>query len=118
LSRTGWNAEAGSPPLEWWVVHDLFQEFELAQNAEAKFATALDNLEVQIQHNRADFSTWEEVEYDLIYTKMDDSCAHDSYLRELCETVKAQAEEKMLENGVDVGAVKQRVTSRGSEREY
>jgi hypothetical protein len=21
LSRTGWNAEAGSPPLEWWVVH-------------------------------------------------------------------------------------------------
>lgn len=95
-------------------IYDLFQEFEHAETGEAKLARALDNLEVQIQHNQADFSTWEEAEYDLVYTKMDASCAHDSFLKNFCETVKAQAEDKMRENGVDVSAVKQRVQSAGS----
>lgn len=90
-------------------IYDLFQEFERAETGEARLAKALDNLEVQIQHNQADFSTWEEAECDLVYTKIDDSCAHDTFLRDLCEAVKAQAEEKMQENGVDITAVKQRV---------
>lgn len=89
--------------------YDLFQEFELAATPEAKLAKALDNLEVQIQHNLADFSSWEEIEYELVYTKMDDHCAHDSFLRELCDTVKLQAEKKMEANGIDPHMIKQRV---------
>ncbi len=88
---------------------DLFQEFELSETPEAKLAKALDNLEVQIQHNHADFSSWEEIEYDLVYTKMDSPCSHDSFLRELCENVKLQAEVKMKENGVDPQLIKQKI---------
>jgi len=39
-------------------IFELWHEFEADITAEAKFATALDNLEVQIQHNLADFGTW------------------------------------------------------------
>lgn len=30
-------------------------------------ANAIDKLEVQLQHNHADISTWEEIEYDLSF---------------------------------------------------
>ena len=39
-------------------IHDLWQEFEAKQTPEAKFATALDHLEVQIQHNLAGMESW------------------------------------------------------------
>src|SRR5215469_7689235 len=89
-------------------IYDLFQEYEALQSPEARFAKALDNLEVQIQHNLADLKTWEEVEYGLVYTKMDRFCAHDRYLRELCAAVKQEAEVKMRSGGVDVEAVKRK----------
>ncbi len=90
-------------------VYDLFQEFELGQSQAAKLAKALDHLEVQIQHNHADFSTWEKIEYDLVYTKMDEPCSHDSFLQELCFAVKSQAEEKMKSHGIDTVAIKRRL---------
>ncbi len=97
------NAETGQE------IYDLFQEFELANTPEAKFAKALDNLEVQIQHNLADFSTWEEVEYDLVYTKMDEPCSHDYFLREICDAVKTEAEIKMKKGGVNPQKIIQRI---------
>ena len=90
-------------------IYDLFQEFEMAGTLEAKLAKALDNLEVQIQHNLADFSTWEEIEYDLVYNKMDEPCSHDSFLREVCEAVKVEAEIKMEKGGVNPQKIKQRI---------
>jgi putative hydrolase of HD superfamily len=90
-------------------IYDLFQEYEALQSLEAKFAKALDNLEVQIQHNLADLKTWEEIEYELVYTKMDRFCAHDRYLRELCAVVKEEAEAKMRSGGVDVEAAKRKI---------
>ena len=87
----------------------LWREFEARQTPEARFAGALDHLEVQIQHNLADLATWEEVEYDLVYTKMDAACAHDPFLAGFCAAVKDQAEAKMRDGGVDVDAVKMRV---------
>lgn len=87
----------------------LWEEFEARQTPEARFAGALDHLEVQVQHNLADLSTWEEVEYGLVYSKMDAACAHDPFLAGFCTAVKAQAEEKMRAGGVDVAAVKVRV---------
>jgi len=33
-----------------------------------------------MQHNLASLETWEPIEYDLVYTKMDAPCAHDRLL--------------------------------------
>ena len=91
-------------------MHDLWQEFEARATPEARFATALDQLEVQVQHNLAGIETWTPIEYDLVYTKMDRHCAYDPFLAGLCEAVKAQAEDKMRAAGIAVDAVKQRLS--------
>ena len=90
-------------------IFTLWNEFEEGQTLEAKFAKALDNLEVQLQHNFADFQTWEKIEYDLVYNKMDQHCQHDAFLTDFCNAVKHIAEEKMLTNGVDVEFIKNRL---------
>lgn len=93
-------------------IFDLWHEFEARVTPEARFAAALDNLEVQMQHNLAGLETWEPVEYDLVYTKMDALCAHDRLLTEMCEAVKSQAEAKMRAGHVDVDAIKARLAGR------
>ncbi|MGH6920943.1 MAG: HD domain-containing protein, partial [Geminicoccaceae bacterium] len=47
-------------------IYDLWHEYEAKQTAEAKFAGALDHLEVQAQHNLAHIRTWTPIEYDLV----------------------------------------------------
>ena len=90
-------------------MHALWHEFEARATPEAKLAGALDHLEVQLQHNLADMATWEPVEHALVYTKMDASCAHDSFLRAMCAAIRADAEAKMAAAGVDIEAVKRLV---------
>ncbi|HZF36903.1 MAG TPA: HD domain-containing protein [Candidatus Angelobacter sp.] len=90
-------------------IYDLWQEYEAKATAEARFATALDHLEVQVQHNLADFATWEPTEYDLVYTKMDGPCAADPFLAAFCAAVKEQAEGKMQRGGIDPAAVRRRL---------
>jgi putative hydrolase of HD superfamily len=82
-------------------IRALFLEFEERATPEARFAGALDNLEVQIQHNLADFSTWTEAEYSLIYEKIERPCDHDPFLRALCKAIQAVAEEKLTAAGVE-----------------
>ena len=77
----------------------LWHEFEECTSPEAKFAKALDNLEAQIQHNLADLETWEENEFDLVYTKMNRYCTHDKFLDALCRETISQAEERMKKFG-------------------
>jgi putative hydrolase of HD superfamily len=89
-------------------IYDLFYEFEHKETYEAKVAGALDKLEVQLQHNHADISTWEEIEYDMCYM-MDKHVLFDETLRELKDQIEAEAELKMKAAGVDVEAVKRRV---------
>lgn len=74
----------------------LWEEFELSATDEANFARALDHLEVQIQHNPADLSTWEPIEYDLVYTKMDKRSGHDAFLMAVVQAVRAQAKSKSI----------------------
>jgi putative hydrolase of HD superfamily len=100
---------AALDPATGREVHDLWQEYEAKATAEARFATALDHLEVQVQHNLADFSTWEPIEYDLVYTKMDGPCAADPFLAAFCAAVKEQAERKMAAGGIDPAAIRQRL---------
>lgn len=85
---------------------DLWHEFEDRATPEARLAHALDQLEVQIQHNLADLATWEPVEYGLVWTKMDRACAHDRFLAALCDAVKARAEAKLAAAGHDVGRLR------------
>jgi putative hydrolase of HD superfamily len=91
---------------------DLWHEFEARATAEARYASALDQLEVQIQHNLAPIDTWEPIEYDLVYTKMRDRCSHDAFLTILCDAVRDQAENKMLAAGIDVASIKHRLGMR------
>lgn len=84
----------------------LWQEYEEARTPEAKFARALDKLEVQLQHNLADLESWTPVEFGLVYTKMDRECAHDATLRAMRDVIRHQAEQKMVARGVDLAAVK------------
>jgi len=89
-------------------IYDLFYEFENKETYEAKLANALDKLEVQLQHNHADFSTWEEIEYDMCYM-MDKHVLFDETLFELKKQIEDAAEQKMKAEGVDTEAVKRRV---------
>jgi putative hydrolase of HD superfamily len=103
------------PDPEGDTVRELWLEFEEGLTAEAKFARALDHLEVQAQHNLADFSTWEPVEFDLIYTKMDSRCAHDSFLKLLLSGIRNQAESKMINGDIDVTSIKDRLRKTNPE---
>jgi putative hydrolase of HD superfamily len=89
-------------------VCELWYEFEADVTNEAKFANALDHLEVQLQHNFADLKTWEEIEHDLVFTKMNAFCAHDRFLKGFCDAVKKDSEKKLADGGVDIDTIKKR----------
>ena len=89
-------------------VVDLWREFEGGATDAARFARALDHLEVQVQHNHADLKTWLPLEHDLVYTKMDRPCAHDPFLAALARAVRARAEAKIERGGGDVEALRAR----------
>ena len=91
-------------------IYELFYEFENKETYEAKVANALDKLEVQLQHNHADFTTWEEIEYDMCYM-MDKHVLFDETLSELKKQIETAAEQKMKQSGIDTDLVKQRVLS-------
>ncbi len=88
-------------------IYDLFHEFENKETYEAKVANALDKLEVQLQHNHAEFSTWEEIEYEMTYL-MDKHVLFDKTLVELKKQIEDEATEKMESNGIDTKLVKKR----------
>jgi putative hydrolases of HD superfamily len=89
-------------------IYDLFYEFENKETYESKVANALDKLEVQLQHNHADFATWEEIEYDMSYM-MDKHVLFDETLFELKRQIEDGAEQKMKMGGIDTDLVRQRV---------
>lgn len=88
---------------------DLWHEFEEGKTAEARFARALDHLEVQHQHNLAAIETWEPIEYDLVYTKTSSQCAHDDTLMQIARAIENQAELKMINARIDVQAVRKKL---------
>lgn len=71
-------------------IKSLWLEFEERKSPEAIFAVALDKLEVLIQHNEADKSTYlkGEGEYNLTYA--DDKVAHSQILKELRELIREE----------------------------
>ncbi|WP_299820625.1 HD domain-containing protein [uncultured Pontibacter sp.] len=92
-------------------IYELWHEFEDKQTYEAKVANALDKLEVQIQHNHADITTWLEVEQELCLL-MGTHTEFDQCLTQLKELIEEAAILKMETAGIDVAAVKARVSAK------
>lgn len=93
-------------------IPDLWEEFEALQTNEAKFAKALDSIEVQVQHNFAKLDSWQPIEYELVYTKTGKHAEHDSFLKTLANSVISQAELKFTEAGIDAASIKSFIASK------
>lgn len=74
---------------------ELWLEFEDRKTLEAKFAVALDKLEVLIQHNEADISTWDEKEYDFNYYYSYDKVAFSEVLTVFRDLVLIETAQKL-----------------------
>ena len=76
-------------------IFNLWKEYNECKTDEARLAKALDKLEVLIQHNEADISTWdpEEYEFSLIYglKYMD----FNNFIKEFRQIVDKQTKEKI-----------------------
>ncbi|GAB4272228.1 MAG: HD domain-containing protein [Opitutales bacterium] len=80
-------------------IHDLWHEFEDKKTPESKFAQALDKLEAQIQHNEADYETWNEIERtEKVHFRPRPFCEYDPFLNQLCEEIIEQAEAKIAQS--------------------
>lgn len=77
---------------------DLWNEFENRETIEAKFGVALDKLEVLIQHNEADVSTYLEGEGEYNLTYADDKVSYNEVLKEFREIVREETKTKLHVN--------------------
>lgn len=73
----------------------LFNEMNEQKTLESKLYKAIDKLEVLIQHNEADISTWIPLEKTLNLTHGDKEVAFSDYLKELRKTIKEDTEKKI-----------------------
>jgi putative hydrolase of HD superfamily len=74
---------------------NLWKEFEDCKTPEAQLAKALDKLEVLIQHNEADISTWLSLEYDLNLTYGQEFCQYNDFIKLFRKIVDEMTKEKI-----------------------
>ena len=79
-------------------IKSLWEEYERCKTQEAKFVKAIDKLEVLIQHDEADLSTWvkEEYTYNLVHGK--EEVKFDKVLQDLKNLIDYQTARK-IKNG-------------------
>lgn len=77
-------------------IYEIRLEYENQQSIEAKFVKSLDKIEVRIQHNESDISTWNEIEFVRSLFAADKYCEFDDYLKQLNELVKDESSEKII----------------------
>ncbi len=92
-------------------IYELWYEFEEKQTYEAKVANALDKLEVQIQHNHADISTWLEIEQEFVFL-MGKHTGFDSCLELFRDLIEEDAVKKMEAAGICTESVKARMAAK------
>ena len=102
------NLRASLININGQEIYDLFYEFEDKTTYESKVANALDKLEVQLQHNHADISTWEEIEYDMSFM-MDKHTEFDETISILRQLIEENADMKMKSAGINTELVKARI---------
>ena len=65
----------------------MFLEMEEQKTLESRIYKALDKMEVVIQHNEADLSTWLPLEYELNLVHGEKEVAFSDYMKELKKTI-------------------------------
>ena len=86
-------------------IYNLWQEYEECSSPEARFVKALDKLEVRLQHNEADISTWNEIEYPRSQFAADNYTQIDRFISELNEEIKSESRAKIEASGKDIAEV-------------
>lgn len=76
-------------------ISSLLYEFYELKTPESRLARALDKLEVVIQHNEADISTWIPLEYELNAVYAEKECAEFPVLARICAQAKKMSFEKV-----------------------
>lgn len=77
----------------------LFDEMERLETTEARIVKALDKLEVLIQHNEADLSTWLPLEYERNLVHADGYVGFSEFMTCLRDEVRRETLEKIHPNG-------------------
>lgn len=77
----------------------LFQEMEAQETIESRIVKALDKLEVLIQHNEADISTWIDVEYERNRVHADRYVEFSGFMKVLRDEVRSDTIEKIAREG-------------------
>lgn len=78
---------------------DLWHEFEAHKTLEAKIAQALDKMEVIIQHNIADFSTWDQNDFDIHAFYRTEFFDFNAFMRTLRDEVEDMGIKKVVSAG-------------------
>jgi putative hydrolase of HD superfamily len=86
-------------------IEELWNEFETESSPEAKFVKALDKLEVRIQHNESDISTWNDIEFPRSLYVADKYCEYDHSLVEINKIIKDESREKITKSKKDLKEV-------------
>ena len=89
------NLVRGLPVWLEEKIISLQKEFDACVTPEAKLANALDKLEALIQHNDADISTWNDIEYELNLTYGHDQTNYHPFLKNLRKLVKQKTINKI-----------------------
>lgn len=76
-------------------IRALYQEMEALETLEARIYKALDKLEVVMQHNESDLSTWIPLEYTENLTYGDEQVAFSGYLKGLRKVLREESERKL-----------------------
>lgn len=97
FNKTSQDEAEESKQLYTWVdslpnpynieLRDLYEEMDALETIEAKIYKALDKLEVIIQHNEADLSTWIPLEYTTNLSYGNEYVAFSEYLKDLRKAI-------------------------------
>lgn len=96
-----YNWVAGLPAPFNTEMRALYEEMAALQTQEAKIYKALDNIEAVIQHNEADISTWEPLEYELNLTYGNDKVGFSPVMQAFRDTIRQETLRKMDENNTN-----------------
>lgn len=76
-------------------LRDLYEEMDAQETIEAQIYKALDKLEVIIQHNEADLSTWIPLEYTTNLNYGNENVAFSEYLKKLRKAINDDTVQKL-----------------------
>ena len=101
--KTDGDREVEAGEMERWCDREelraLFREMEALDTLEAKIVKALDTLEVLVQHNEADISTWLPLEYDLNMTYGNEYVAFSDDLMDIRREILRDTVDKIAREG-------------------